>query len=76
MNGIYENFDSWLTGTIDFDHNETGFITHGHFIGNEDYSADISFNCDHHGNITRIHWDFSFGKYQNYAFEYETMSPK
>jgi len=71
--GIYENFDSWLTGTIDFFHNDAGFITAGHFISVDGYTADISFSYDQYGNVTQIHWEFSFDKTQTYTFEYKRI---
>ncbi len=68
--GVYENFDSWLTGTIGFEHDKNGLINRGSFKSNEGYTAEISFENDVYGNITRIHWEFSFGKTQTYNFEY------
>jgi hypothetical protein len=69
----YEDFDSWLTGTIKFKHDKNGLINRGSFESKEGYTADISFDHDVHGNITRIHWDFSFGKTQTYSFEYKRI---
>ncbi len=74
--GIYENFDSWLTGTIGFEHDESGLINRGNFESEDGYTAEIRFTHDEYGNITRIHWQFSFGKTQTYTFVYEKSQLK
>ncbi|MFH2000966.1 MAG: hypothetical protein ABIK28_14890 [Planctomycetota bacterium] len=70
---IYENFDTWLTGTIAFEYDGDGYLSRGHFKGKDSFDAELTFAHDEHGNTTRIHWEFSFGKTQTYRFEYEAL---
>jgi len=69
---IYDNFDTWLTGSVSFKHDENGNLVNGHFKG-EKFNADISFDTDEHGNVVKIHWEFSFGATQTYWFKYEEL---
>ena len=69
----YDNFDSWLSGTITFDLDDSGNLSKGHFKGKGKFDAEILFINDANGNIVKIHWEFSFGKTQTYTFEYEKM---
>lgn len=63
------NFDSWLTGALEFSHDEDGRITKGTFKG-EKFDADIDFSYNNTGLISRIHWTFSFKDTQTYEFEW------
>jgi hypothetical protein len=74
ITAYYENFDSWLTGTITFTYGENGRVEEGYFKAGDDYDADITFGYDEEGNLSRIHWEFSFDKTQTYTFEYEKIS--
>lgn len=65
------NSDNWLTGTISFDHNQLGTITGGMFKGENGFDADILFKYDNDGLLNEIIWNFTFGKFQQYIFEYE-----
>jgi hypothetical protein len=69
---VYKNFDSWLTGTITFEHDKNGNLSKGHFKG-EKFDAEIFFKNDKFGNIGKIHWVFSFGKTQTYTFHFEKI---
>jgi len=71
MKAYIRNFDNWLTGTIDFDHDEPGTITKGTFKGENGFDALISFNYNDAGLPVEIIWEFTFGKFQRYSFEYE-----
>jgi hypothetical protein len=73
VTGIYHNFDSWLTGTIHFKHDNNGKIITGIFKGKNNFDANIIFEYDNDLNITKIHWEFSFGKTQTYTFQYEKL---
>ena len=66
---MYKNFDSWLTGAITFEYNKNGNLSRGHFKG-EKVDAEIFIENDDFGNISKIHWVFSFGKTQTYTFQY------
>ena len=68
----YQNFDSWLTGTLTFQHDDSGRLVSGFFDGSE-FDADLSFSYDVDGNIVKIHWEFTFGKAQTYQFEYQKL---
>ena len=68
----YKNFDNWLTGTITFDHDNNGRLSNGYFDGN-DFDADISFEYDENENIIKIQWDFTFGGFQTYTFDYSEI---
>ena len=74
VKGVYENFDSWLTGILHFTHNDQELIQSGEFLGEEDFSAKLDFDYDDCRNVTKIHWDFSFGKTQTYTFEYHKIN--
>ena len=67
----WENFDSWLTGTIKFTYNENGDLFEGYFQGTKGFNAKINFKYDNHRNLSKIYWDFSSGETQKYIFEYE-----
>jgi len=70
---VYKNFDSWLTGTITFNHDENDCLSAGHFKGENGFDADITFENDDNGNVVRIHWELSSGDTQTYVFEYEKI---
>jgi hypothetical protein len=71
-----KNFDNWLTGTINYNLNEMGIITGGEFKGEDSFDATITFNYNNEGLLSEIIWEFTFGKFQQYNFEYElTDSP-
>ncbi|MBN1819898.1 MAG: hypothetical protein JXR31_07675 [Prolixibacteraceae bacterium] len=65
----WENFDNWLTGTITFEFNRSGLLGKGYFKG-EKFDAELTFFYDDNGNLSKIHWNFSFGESQTYWFEY------
>ncbi|MGD2034466.1 MAG: hypothetical protein PVF73_05375 [Bacteroidales bacterium] len=65
------NFDNWLTGTISFDIREPGVISGGEFKGRDGFDASIVFTYNTEGLLSEIKWDFSFGKFQQYRFDYE-----
>ena len=71
----YENMDFWLNGTITLEHDGLGRLTGGVFRGRDGYDAALTMATDAHGNVTRVHWDFSFGKTQTYTFVYEEWQP-
>jgi hypothetical protein len=66
-----KNFDNWLTGITYYNLDETGRITGGEFKGENGFDAHISFNYNNEGLISEIIWEFTFGKFQKYTFEYE-----
>lgn len=72
IQAVYDNFDTWLTGTITFESDNNGFLTKGYFKG-EKFDAEIFFENDEVGNIVKIHWVFSFGATQTYWFKYENI---
>ncbi|MFC2124014.1 hypothetical protein ACFLU5_04310 [Bacteroidota bacterium] len=72
--GCYDNFDSWLNGSLTFECDRYGNLSHGFFIGQDGFDADIDFQCDSYGNVIRIHWDFSFDKSQTYIFNYKKLN--
>lgn len=69
----YKNFDYWLNGSLSFKHDENGFLKTVFFKGKDGFDAQIFFTTNEDGNITKIHWEFSFGKTQTYEFEYEKI---
>ena len=71
IKAYFKNFDNWLTGTIYFELNALGIITSGQFQGEDGFNASISFNYNDDGLLTEIIWRFTFGKFQQYIFEYE-----
>jgi hypothetical protein len=66
-----KNFDNWLTGIINYNLNESGIITGGKFKGENGFDALITFNYNNEGLISEIIWEFTFGKFQKYIFEYD-----
>ena len=70
---VYNNFDSWLTGTITFEYNKNNSLQTGYFKSDKGYYANIIFDYDEMKNLVKIHWDFSFSKTQTYTFEYEKI---
>lgn len=76
IKAVWDKFDTWLTGTITFDYDKTGYLSKGHFKGNGEkkFDAEISFTFDKNKNLTMIHWDFSFKGTQTYTFEYEKIN--
>jgi hypothetical protein len=69
----YENVDFWLSGQIDFIHDQSGKVEKGFFAGDKGFDADITFNYDEQENLINIEWEFSFGKSQVYTYEYEKV---
>ena len=67
----WSKFDTWLSGTITFSYNENNKLKSGIFKGENGFDADIDFEEDSNNNITKINWEFTFGKTQTYWFDYE-----
>lgn len=65
------NFDNWLSGSIAFDHDASGKPVSGRFSGSGGFDAGISISYNDAGMLCIIRWEFSFGKFQQYTFEYE-----
>ncbi len=65
------NFDNWLTGTINYNYNEKGVLTSGSFKGENGFDAFITFNYNFAGMFSEVIWEFTFGKFQQYIYEYE-----
>jgi phage gp45-like len=76
IKAVWDKFDTWLTGTINFDYDKSGYLSRGHFKGNGEkkFDAEISFTFDKNKNLTKIHWDFSFKGTQTYTFGYEKLA--
>lgn len=66
-----KNFDSWLTGTLFFTTDATGKISEGKFVGQNGFNATVSYMYNPDDLLSEITWNFSFGKFQRYVFEYE-----
>jgi len=71
--GVYNNVDSWLTGTIAFHYHPNGYLLRGHFTGEKRNDAEITFTYDKNQNLIDVHWTFSSGETQTYHFEYEKI---
>jgi hypothetical protein len=71
IKAYFKNSDNWLTGTISFESNLLGLVTHGKFKGQDGFDATIKFNYSSQSQLSEIKWDFSFGKFQQYFFKYE-----
>jgi hypothetical protein len=65
-----KNYDGWLSGIINFKSDELGKTTTGQFIGEDGFNASIYFLYNQENLVSKIRWEFSFGKYQEYDFEY------
>ncbi|UCH09315.1 MAG: hypothetical protein JSU61_08725 [Fidelibacterota bacterium] len=74
VSAVYDNFDTWLTGTITFQHTDDGRLTGGTFVGRDGFDAELSFEHDANGNVVTIHWVLSSGQTQTYTFEYEPLT--
>jgi hypothetical protein len=70
-NARWENYDNWLTGIIALQINENGRIGSGTFKGEDGFDATLTFKYNDLGFVSEIRWDFTFGKFQQYSFEYE-----
>jgi len=57
-------------GKITFEYDSENKLKSGFFKGENNFDADLSFEVDKNENLTKIHWDFSFGKTQTYEFKY------
>jgi hypothetical protein len=66
----YDSMDSWLTGNIFFELDRYDRIKSAIFKADEGYIAKITFEYNSEDLITKIHWEFSFGKAQTYSFSY------
>jgi len=71
MKAKWNQFDTWLTGSITFAYDENMGLKSGFFKGENGFDADIVFICDPNQNITQINWNFTFGKTQTYWFDYD-----
>ncbi|HAN18224.1 MAG: hypothetical protein A2X13_07430 [Bacteroidetes bacterium GWC2_33_15] len=70
LNADWIKFDSWLTGTINFEYDENNNLKSGLFKGKDNFDAQIEFEIDDNKNLIQMHWEFTFGKYQTYIFTY------
>jgi len=66
-----KNLDNWLNGTITFETNELAKVTKGKFKGLDGFDASIAYSYNNNGLVSEIIWEFSFGKFQNFKFDYE-----
>jgi len=66
------NFDTWLSGIIDFEYDENNKLKRGDFMG-EKFNAKIHFTVDDNNNVIKYIWDFSYGETQTYTFTYEKL---
>jgi len=66
----YKNYDSWLSGTLVFHYKNPGKIEYAEFKGEDGFDARINFTYNEEKLVSEIKWDFSFGKFQKYNFEY------
>lgn len=73
IKAVWNKFDTWLTGTITFNYDENNRLKTGFFKGDDGFDAEINFEEDSNNNITKIQWEFTFGKTQTYYFEYEAI---
>lgn len=71
-----KNFDNWLTGTIIFKLDELGNIHEGKFKGEDGFDATLTFNYYKEKLVSGIKWEYTFGKFQQYWFEYEPLNSK
>ena len=69
----WANVDSWLSGELTFSHNRAGLLDKGVFKGKDNFDANLIFSYDKQGNLSQIRWDFSFGKMQEYNFEWKKI---
>jgi YD repeat-containing protein len=67
----YRNMDFWLNGELTFSYDGWGHLEKGVFTGLDGFDAAIAFDTDEHGNVLRMHWEFSNGMSQTYSFKYE-----
>ena len=74
MKAYLKNFDGWLSGEIWFQPDELGNVTNGEFKGQDGFDAFIIFNYNPQGLISEINWDFSYGKFQKYTFDYKPIT--
>jgi hypothetical protein len=68
------NFDGWLSGTINFQSNESGKIANADFTGENGVNASIIFSYNQENLISEIKWKFTSGKFQQYNFKYEHIN--
>ena len=71
MKAKWKQFDTWLTGTINFQYDENNKLKTAFFKGEDDFDATIDFEYNSNQYITKIQWNFTFGKTQTYWFEYK-----
>jgi hypothetical protein len=50
----YKNMDMWLNGVITLEHDEFGKITNGHFVGENNFNAEIDFSYNQKNQLTQI----------------------
>ena len=67
------NFDTWITGTIDFEYDEDDQLSRGHFKGDQ-FNAEIHFTVDENNNVVKYIWELSYGATQTYNFTYEKLN--
>lgn len=65
-----KNFDEWLSGRLVFESNELGLPVRATFKGENGFDAKLKFQYNQSGLLSGYVWEFSFGKYQEYRFEY------
>jgi len=70
ISGEWENYDGWLTGTLELVHDRYDRVVEGRFTGTGGTRAGISFSYDANGHLTLIHWLFQDGSTQTYTFRY------
>jgi len=67
-----KNFDEWLSGRLIFENNELGLPVRAAFKGENGFDAKLIFQYTQNGLLSGYVWEFSFGKYQEYRFEYRS----
>jgi hypothetical protein len=66
-----KNFDGWLNGTLDYEHDNRGNFSRGIFQGEDGFNAIVEFAYNEIGLLTEFIWKFSTGDFQKYTFEYK-----
>ena len=69
----YENFDGWLSGILNFNHDRYDRITSAQFKSSKGNHAQLQFAYNEENQLIKIHWSFNNGTSQTYIFEYKSI---
>lgn len=70
VKALWDNFDSWLNGTTEYQYQEGNHISRAVFTDKNGFSIDINYLYTPEGHLQEVLWDLGKQGFQQYTFTY------